>query len=120
VAALQHLPLQVVFCGRLQSTTDKIQVTVSNPAEVAKTRLQLQGELAKAGTEKVYKNAFDVIGKTYKNEGIRGMQRGLGPAARRPVFVSRRSLTRPSVRIPSMSFVISFGGIFGNHPSRYC
>ncbi|KAJ7878594.1 mitochondrial carrier domain-containing protein, partial [Mycena leptocephala] len=63
-------------------------VTVSNPAEVAKTRLQLQGELAKAGTEKVYKNAFDVIGKTYKNEGIRGMQRGLGPAARRPILLN--------------------------------
>ncbi|KAJ7103241.1 mitochondrial carrier domain-containing protein [Mycena belliarum] len=57
-----------------------IAVTVSNPAEVAKTRLQLQGELAKSGTQKVYKNAFDVLGKTYKNEGVRGMQRGLGPA----------------------------------------
>ncbi|KAJ7459151.1 mitochondrial carrier domain-containing protein [Mycena galericulata] len=57
-----------------------IAVTVSNPAEVAKTRLQLQGELAKAGTEKVYKNALDAMAKTFKNEGIRGAQRGLGPA----------------------------------------
>ncbi|ELU36520.1 oxaloacetate carrier [Rhizoctonia solani AG-1 IA] len=56
----------------------------SNPqiqtAEVAKTRLQLQGELQSKGAPKVYKNVFDVFIKTWKNEGIRGVQRGLGPA----------------------------------------
>lgn len=47
-----------------------------------KTRLQLQGELVKAdaNVEKVYKNVFDVFKKTWKNEGIRGLQRGLFPA----------------------------------------
>ncbi|KAF5341418.1 hypothetical protein D9758_012303 [Tetrapyrgos nigripes] len=44
-------------------------VTISNPAEVAKTRLQLQGELAKDGGTKVYRNTFDVLGKTFQNEG---------------------------------------------------
>ena len=57
-----------------------LKVTVSNPAEVAKTRLQLQGELAKEGGTKVYKHSLDVFAKTWKNEGIRGMQRGLYPA----------------------------------------
>ncbi|KAJ6483906.1 mitochondrial carrier domain-containing protein [Mycena vulgaris] len=71
-------------CGGVAAS---IAVTVSNPAEVAKTRLQLQGELAKSGTEKVYKNAFDVISKTYRNEGVRGMQRGLGPAACCPIYI---------------------------------
>ena len=42
--------------------------------------MQLQGELAKKGTERVYKNSLDVIAKTWRNEGIRGIQRGLGPA----------------------------------------
>jgi solute carrier family 25 protein 34/35 len=42
--------------------------------------LQLQGELVKGGGEKVYKNALDVFAKTWKNEGIRGIQRGLPPA----------------------------------------
>ncbi|KAJ7269427.1 oxaloacetate carrier [Mycena haematopus] len=65
------------MCGGMAAC---IAVTISNPAEVAKTRLQLQGELAKTGSAKVYKNAFDAIGKTYRNEGIRGIQRGLGPA----------------------------------------
>ncbi|KAH8099753.1 mitochondrial carrier domain-containing protein [Cristinia sonorae] len=57
-----------------------VAVTISNPAEVAKTRLQLQGELAKDGGVKVYNNVFDVFKKTWHNEGIRGIQRGLGPA----------------------------------------
>ena len=58
------------------------QVTVSNPAEVAKTRLQLQGELVRGGGRKVYNNVLDVFAKTWRNEGIRGVQRGLSPAVR--------------------------------------
>lgn len=50
---------------------------------MAKTRLQLQGELAKDGGKKVYNNAIDVLAKTWKNEGIRGVQRGLPPAVGR-------------------------------------
>ncbi|KAI0033979.1 oxaloacetate carrier [Vararia minispora EC-137] len=57
-------------------------VTFSNPAEVAKTRLQLQGELTKGGGKKVYNNVLDVFAKTYRNEGLRGIQRGLPPAVR--------------------------------------
>ena len=52
-------------------------------AEVAKTRLQLQGELVRSGSsDKVYKNVLDVFVKTWRNEGLRGVQRGLGPAVR--------------------------------------
>ncbi|RPD82273.1 mitochondrial carrier [Lentinus tigrinus ALCF2SS1-7] len=65
------------ICG---GTAACVAVTVSNPAEVAKTRMQLQGELAAKGAGKVYKNSLDVIAKTWRNEGIRGIQRGLGPA----------------------------------------
>jgi hypothetical protein len=50
-----------------------------NRAEVAKTRLQLQGELAKNGGQRVYTSAVDVLRKTWKNEGLRGIQRGLPP-----------------------------------------
>ncbi|RXK41945.1 solute carrier family 25, member 34/35 [Tremella mesenterica] len=50
--------------------------------EVCKTRLQLQGELQRADSNapRVYKNVFDVFVKTWKHEGIRGLQRGLVPA----------------------------------------
>ncbi|EAU92551.2 oxaloacetate carrier [Coprinopsis cinerea okayama7 len=65
------------ICGGIAAC---IAVTVSNPAEVAKTRLQLQGELAKGGGVRVYNNSLDVLKKTWRNEGIRGLQRGLGPA----------------------------------------
>jgi len=53
-----------------------------------KTRLQLQGELqrADANAPKVYKNVFDVFAKTWRNEGIRGLQRGLVPAVRLSPF----------------------------------
>ncbi|KAM6498670.1 Mitochondrial carrier domain containing protein [Amanita muscaria] len=64
-------------CGGIAAC---IAVTVSNPPEVAKTRLQLQGELAKTNATKVYNNVLDVFKKTFKHEGIRGMQRGLAPA----------------------------------------
>lgn len=65
------------FIGGIAACT---AVTISNPAEVAKVRLQLQGELAKNGGERVYKSAPDVFVKTWRNEGIRGLQRGLVPA----------------------------------------
>ena len=57
-----------------------MQVTFSNIPDVAKTRMQLQGELAKDGGIRVYNNVFDVFAKTWRNEGLRGIQRGLGPA----------------------------------------
>uniref|UniRef100_A0A034W6L3 Solute carrier family 25 member 35 n=1 Tax=Bactrocera dorsalis TaxID=27457 RepID=A0A034W6L3_BACDO len=53
----------------------------TNPLEVIKTRIQLQGELSASGTYvKPYKgviNAFIVVGR---NEGISGLQKGLVPA----------------------------------------
>jgi solute carrier family 25 protein 34/35 len=52
--------------------------------EVMKTRLQLQGELQKldANAPRVYKNVLDVFAKTWKYEGVKGLQRGLMPAVR--------------------------------------
>ncbi|GAA5948280.1 hypothetical protein JCM10213_002220 [Rhodosporidiobolus nylandii] len=78
-------------------------VTITNPMEVAKTRLQLDGELQgrahlpkavpaggaavevpgnlqKGPTGRVYTSAFDCMKKTWANEGLGGIQRGLGAA----------------------------------------
>jgi solute carrier family 25 protein 34/35 len=56
---------------------------------VAKTRLQLDGELASAkNTPKVYNNSFDALRKTAKYEGIRGIQRGLGAAYAYQIMLS--------------------------------
>lgn len=51
-------------------------VTFSNPVDLVKTRMQLQGELSKGG-EKIYKNPLQALGKIYQMEGIRGLQKGL-------------------------------------------
>ncbi|TKY89858.1 hypothetical protein EX895_001155 [Sporisorium graminicola] len=76
-------------------------VTVTNPMEVCKTRMQLQGELmsaaprvlsAQAGSAapqagaqaaagaRLYTSSLDCFAKTLKSEGIKGVQRGIGAA----------------------------------------
>ncbi|KAH9888862.1 oxaloacetate carrier [Cubamyces lactineus] len=89
--------LEGFVCGGLAGCT---AVTFSNPAEVAKTRMQLQGELMRRGGAKVYSNVFDVLIKTWRNEGIRGVQRGLGPAYIYQILLngSRLGLYEPSRR----------------------
>jgi solute carrier family 25 protein 34/35 len=44
------------------------------------------GELVKGGKKRVYTDALDVLAKTWRNEGIRGLQRGLGPAVCKYVY----------------------------------
>ncbi|RZC42729.1 solute carrier family 25 member 35 [Asbolus verrucosus] len=53
----------------------------SNPFDVLKTRMQLQGELKARGQHAVhYKNTLHAAYVIAKNEGIRGLQKGLGAA----------------------------------------
>ena len=87
----------------------------STSAEVAKTRLQLQGELMRSASgEKVYKNEFDVFVKTWRNEGLRGVQRGLGPAVR---LIHLTPTIHPSfhtisaVRLPGCAERIAIGPV---------
>uniref|UniRef100_UPI0035900E78 solute carrier family 25 member 35-like isoform X2 n=1 Tax=Myxine glutinosa TaxID=7769 RepID=UPI0035900E78 len=54
---------------------------VSNPLEVVKTRMQLQGELQSKKTHPVhYKNAFQALWVLLRTEGPRSLQAGLVPA----------------------------------------
>ncbi|KAK4511571.1 uncharacterized protein ATC70_012787 [Mucor velutinosus] len=59
-------------------------VTFTNPWEVVKTRLQLQGELVRAGAlseaARPYHNSFQALKVVLQHEGIRGAQRGLSVA----------------------------------------
>lgn len=70
----------------------------ANMPEVMKTRLQLQGELqrADANAPRVYKNVLDVFAKTWKNEGVRGLQRGLLPAVSHSIH-ALQSATLPLI-----------------------
>ncbi|PKK44942.1 hypothetical protein CI102_8805 [Trichoderma harzianum] len=56
-------------------------VTVTHPAEVLKIRQQLQGELQTKGAQpQYYRGPIHGISVIVKNEGIRGIYRGLGAA----------------------------------------
>eukprot|EP01132_Coremiostelium_polycephalum_P004075 gene4075-5101_t len=52
--------------------------TITNPIELVKTRLQLQGELKMSA--RIYNGVGDAFIKIWKNEGLVGLQRGLFPA----------------------------------------
>jgi solute carrier family 25, member 34/35 len=53
----------------------------TNPLEVVKIRLQLQGELQqRGGGEKYYKGTLNAFYKIIKNEGLFSIQKGLVPA----------------------------------------
>lgn len=53
-------------------------VTFTNPIELVKTRMQLQGELQnKANSPKLYKNPLQAFYIIYKHEGLKGLQQGL-------------------------------------------
>ncbi|CAI4034649.1 hypothetical protein SMKI_11G0970 [Saccharomyces mikatae IFO 1815] len=56
-----------------------IAVTVTNPIELIKIRMQLQGEMS-ATAAKVYKNPIQGMAVIFKNEGIKGLQKGLNAA----------------------------------------
>lgn len=53
-----------------------IAVTVTNPIELIKIRMQLQGELS-SSVQRIYKNPLQGMAVIFKNEGIRGLQKGL-------------------------------------------
>lgn len=52
-------------------------VTFTNPIELVKTRMQLQGELSSTKAPKIYKNPIQALFLIYKNEGLKGIQKGL-------------------------------------------
>jgi hypothetical protein len=64
-------------------------VLFTNPFDVAKTRLQLQGELIEAGKGvKIYNGPIDCMLKTIRIEGLRGAQRGLTTAITREAVLN--------------------------------
>jgi solute carrier family 25 protein 34/35 len=66
--------------GGISATT---AICFCNPFDVAKTRLQLQGELGgKSGSQRgIYRGVFHCMWTIVKHEGIVGLQRGLVPGA---------------------------------------
>ncbi|KAK1787639.1 hypothetical protein P4O66_016121, partial [Electrophorus voltai] len=77
----------------------------TNPLEVVKTRMQLQGELKRRGTYHVYyRNVFHAFYTIGKVEGLVGLQKGLVPGLLYQFFMN-------GVRLGSYSIIESAGYI---------
>ena len=60
------------------SIAGSLAVLITNPFDLAKTRLQLQGELKAHGTyEKHYRGVIDSLRKTIREEGKYSVYKGL-------------------------------------------
>eukprot|EP00736_Rhodelphis_marinus_P011071 Rmarinus@m.15499 len=61
----------------------------TNPVEVVKTRMQMEGELVKkTGVERKYKSIPQAFRLIYQHEGLAGIQRGLVPACIYQLFMN--------------------------------
>lgn len=70
---------EIIRTMTISAISPAIAAIFTNPFDVAKTRLQMQNELTRTEL-KVYKNPIDCLIKTWRAEGIKGLQRGLGIA----------------------------------------
>jgi len=77
-------------------------VTLTNPADVIKIRMQLQGELKKRGSHEVkYRNVFHAFRVVAHEEGMGALQRGLSAAY-------LQQISRNGVRLGSYDAVKTF------------
>eukprot|EP01119_Soliformovum_irregulare_P007288 TRINITY_DN19692_c0_g1_i1.p1 TRINITY_DN19692_c0_g1~~TRINITY_DN19692_c0_g1_i1.p1 ORF type:complete len:302 (+),score=67.74 TRINITY_DN19692_c0_g1_i1:3-908(+) len=73
---MTQIPWRDFFLGGVATSAACL---FTNPAEVVKTRLQLQGELGLSNA-RPYKGVFDAFSTILRTEGIKGIQKGLIPA----------------------------------------
>ncbi|RIA88702.1 mitochondrial carrier domain-containing protein [Glomus cerebriforme] len=74
----------------LSALAPSMAVVFTLPFDTVKVRMQLQGEVKimkditgktiRVTAEKVYKSSLDCLWKTFKYEGIRGLEKGLNPS----------------------------------------
>lgn len=77
---VQQRHFSVLWDCVMGAVASSVATVFSNPVEVCKTRLQLQGELQSRAVEHrtaVYRGMIDCFTKIAKTEGIRGLQGGL-------------------------------------------
>ena len=92
-ANVQSLGINI-FAG---ATSGILGAAAGSPFFLVKTRLQSYSPFLPVGTQHGYKNAVDGMRKINKNEGIKGLYRGVGAAMVRTGFGS-------SVQLPTYFF----------------
>ena len=95
-------------------------VTVTHSFETVKIRLQLQGELqSKKDAPRLYRGVLHGVRVIFKNEGLRGLLRGLNCAVRYDGYKGKaHSLTIPPVHLPSHAQWLP-SGLLRPHPNTY-
>mmetsp|Transcript_19347 Transcript_19347/g.16563 ORF Transcript_19347/g.16563 Transcript_19347/m.16563 type:complete len:126 (+) Transcript_19347:313-690(+) len=68
-------------------TTGAIGITVANPTDVVKIRLQAEGRLPE-GVPKKYSGVMDAYSKIFAQEGLGGLWRGWGPNVMRNSIIN--------------------------------
>mmetsp|Transcript_45277 Transcript_45277/g.78325 ORF Transcript_45277/g.78325 Transcript_45277/m.78325 type:complete len:379 (+) Transcript_45277:1-1137(+) len=72
----------------LSGSAGMLASVFSHPLDLTKTRLQLDGELAQRGEERVYKSWMDCFISNWKSNGIAGLEQGLQFAMMREFVVN--------------------------------
>ncbi|EFJ35536.1 hypothetical protein SELMODRAFT_80205 [Selaginella moellendorffii] len=72
-------------------TTGALAITVANPTDLVKVRLQAEGKLA-PGVPRRYSGAMDAYGKIVKQEGFAKLWTGLGPNVARNAIINAAEL----------------------------
>jgi solute carrier family 25 protein 34/35 len=83
-----------IFAG---ASSGILGAVAGSPFFLVKTRLQSFSPFLPVGTQHKYKGAWDGLSSIYKNEGVKGLYRGVGPAMVRTGFGS-------SVQLPTYFF----------------
>lgn len=92
-ANVQSLGINI-FSG---AASGVLGAAAGSPFFLVKTRLQSYSPFLPVGTQHGYRNAFDGLTKIHRNEGIKGLYRGVGAAMVRTGFGS-------SVQLPTYFF----------------
>ena len=92
-SAIQSLPINI-FSG---ATSGILGAAAGSPFFLVKTRLQSFSPSLPVGTQHGYRNSFDGLSKISRQEGLKGLYRGVGAAMVRTGFGS-------SVQLPTYFF----------------
>jgi solute carrier family 25 uncoupling protein 8/9 len=68
--------LQKILAG---ITTGALGITVANPTDLVKVKMQGQGLAILQGKPRMYQNSFDCYRQIYSAQGVAGLWTGWGP-----------------------------------------